>query len=171
MYIANVDIMKFIGVIIIFLSSFCSAQQKYKAKQDPEAPANIFWYLVERHKLPSIYATNVLFPNSDIEPGSWRLVRGEDGKKVFGSKGKKVGVIFKLKPNTELVSIDELLKLYKVKERKLPVLIDGLDCHFPDHLYAVKSSIQFVKISEHPRTRDKVVYIRTFRPLPNPKDY
>lgn len=162
--------MKSITVIIIFISSFCSAQQKYKAKkQDPEAPVHPSWSLIERHNLPSIYVTDIIFSNSDIQ--SFRFLKGEEGIKAFGSKGKKVGSVYKLKPKTELVSLDELLKIHKVKEKKLLVVVDGLDVHYPDHLYAVKSSVQFVKVSEHHRTREKVIYIRTFRPLPNPKDY
>lgn len=107
--------MKFLTIIIIFLSSSVSAQQKYKAKRDPEARVQPAWSLVEQHNLQPIYVTHIIFSNSDIE--SFRFLKGEEGVKVFGSKGKKVGNVYKLNPKAEVISLDELLKIYKVKKK------------------------------------------------------
>lgn len=156
-------------LILIFLSSLCLAQQKYKAWRQTETHTNPSWYLVERHNLPPLFSTYLILSESDVE--STRFITGEEGKKAFKGKGMSAGPSVKIKPSAKLLSLDELLKIYKVKAKNLTIVVDGLDVYFPDLLYASKSAVQFVKISDHHRIKEIVIYIRTFRPLPNPNDY
>lgn len=145
------------------------AQKKYKAPKYSEDISNPIGYLVERPNLPSLFSTYLILNQSDIE--SKRLVTDDEAKKVFRGKGISAGFVVKVKASTKLLSIDELMKIYNVKTKDLTIVVDGLDIEYPDLLYASKSAVQFVKISDANRRKAKVIYIRTFKPLPNPNDY
>ncbi len=150
----------------MFLTCICSGQVEYPAFPDPEVGSHVTWTKVILPGHPSKWATQLIFDKGDVK--SIEVDRKGKGFQVPDSKGRKLLVIITLKPGVKLMSLTELIRFFKIPVadcKRFPIVVDGRYEDFPDHLYAVKTAVAYVKVQTHSYTKKKVIYIRTNRPI------
>ena len=152
--------------ILMFLTCICSGQVEYPVLPDAEVGSHVTWTIIKQSGYPSKWSTYLIFDKTDVK--SFEVDRKGKGFDVPDSKGRKVLAIITLKPGVKLMSLTELLRHFKIPlsdRKRFPIVVDGRYQQHPDHLYAVKTAVAYVKVETHSHTKKKVIYIRTNRPL------
>jgi hypothetical protein len=166
--------MKF-KAFLIFVCFFQIAfgQVKHPVPTVSSATPKISWIKVERFNKPVTFVS-YLVVNEKTDVDTIRIEKSIARKDALSKhparkeKGEFSGVIIRLKPQSTLMSLDEIIKAYRIpgSEKNLPIVVDDKYITYPDNLYAVKSSINYVRIQNHYYTKKPVIFIRTTKPLP-----
>ena len=150
----------------MFLTCICSGQVKYPVFPDPELGGTVGWTKVIQPGHSPKWSTYLICDETDVK--AFEIDRKGKGFNLPENKDKsrKVISIITLKPGCKLMSLTELIRYFKIPDRKrYPIVVDDRFQRYPDHIYAVKTAVAYVTVATHRHTKKKVIYIRTKRPI------
>jgi len=136
-------------VISTLASHYCAAKP---VLGDDTAVATVkILYIVEsgdKQPVPTRYA----FIDKKCLDG-WNILAASDCKPICQPLEVDYVFIYKLKPNTKVLTYDNFLNVYKIqsKYRKLPVMVDDEIIDYPETMLISQNQIAKVKIIKCPK--------------------
>lgn len=132
--------------------------------QDKIVKSNIknkSYIIIERDNKSTLFATFLIMDTRKaiLE----RFIKPEEVGKLYPDKIKSRTLLVKLGNETELISLQEIFKIYHIteEEQKLPIVVDDIYVKDIENVLADKDYIVDTKSQLHPISKQKVLYIKT----------
>jgi hypothetical protein len=154
-------------LLVLLLSDVCYGQHKDKTYTDHLGYIHIDTLfnnayiptVVERENQKPLVVRHIILTEEDYTYNGLYRPR-EEALKLYGSNAV---ILVKLKPEVELLDLDQLLKRYHIllKYKNLPVFIDKHQLYQPLKMVAVSSAVLSVEIVNDTESNQKLISIVT----------